>query len=90
MKTMINIKTEVDVKKQAKKVADELGLPLGTLINAYLKEFIRTKEARFSILPQMTPRLEKILEGVERDLKTGRNLSPIFSSSEGMDKYLDN
>lgn len=88
MKTMINIKTDVRVKEEAKKVAHELGFPLGTVINAYLKEFIRTKEAHFSIIPKMTPKLEKILDEVEKDLKLGRNLSPVFSSTEEMDKYL--
>jgi addiction module RelB/DinJ family antitoxin len=89
MKTMISIKTDGKIKNEAKKVAKELGLPLGTVINAYLREFIRTKEAHFSIAPQMTPYLEKVLGGVENDLKTGQNLSPAFSSIKEMDDYLD-
>ena len=90
MKTMINIKTEKDIKIKAQKVAKELGLPLGTVLNAYLREFIRTKKASFSIPPQMTLRLEKLISRVEKDIKAGRNLSPVFTTAEEMDDYLDN
>ena len=38
MKTMINIKADKEVKESAQRVAAELGLPLSTVINAYLKE----------------------------------------------------
>ena len=86
---MINIKTDKDIKIKAQKVAKELGLPLGTVLNAYLREFIRTKKASFRIPPKMTPRLEKIISQVEKDIKLGRNLSPIFTTAEEMDDYLD-
>ena len=89
MKTMINIKTDREVKLKAQKIAKELGLPLGTVINAYLREFVRTKRASFSIPPTMTPRLEKLISQVEKDIKAGRNLSPVFTSALEMDKYLD-
>lgn len=89
MKTMVNIKTDWVVKRQAQKVASELGLSLSAVINAYLKQFVREKEVRFSITPRMTPELENILRGVEADIKKGKNLSPVFSSSKEMDIYLD-
>ena len=86
---MINIKTDKKLKDEAQKVAKELGLPLGTVINAYLREFTRTKEAKFSLIPRMTPKLEKVLDEVELDLKRGRNFSPFFTSVKEMDDYLD-
>ena len=89
MKTMINIKTDRDIKIKAQKVAKKLGLPLGTVLNAYLREFVRTKKASFSIPPKMTPQLEKLIFQVEKDIKTGRNLSPVFTSAKEMDDYLD-
>ncbi len=46
---MINIKADKDIKKKAQKVARDLGLPLSTVINAYLREFIRTKEVHFAV-----------------------------------------
>ena len=90
MKTMINIKTDREIKVKAQKVAKEMGLPLGTVINGFLRQFIIAKEVRFSAPYQMTPKLEKILNRVENDIKFGRNISPVFSSAEEMDAYLDN
>lgn len=89
MKTIVNIKTDQAVKKQAQKVASELGLSLSAVINAYLKHFVREREVQFSVAPRMTSELEDILRGVEADIKKGRNLSPAFSSAKEMDKYLD-
>jgi len=90
MKTMINIKADKEVKRSAQKIAEDLGLPLSGVINAFLKDFIRNKSISFSITPKMTPFLEKLLCGVEADTKKGRNISPIFSSPESANSYLDN
>jgi len=89
MKTQLIIKTDKEVKIEAQKTAKELGLPLSTLINAYLKQFINTKEAHFRILPKMTPRLEKLIERVRKDAKMGKNLSPIFDNAEDAIRYLN-
>ena len=89
MKTMINIKTDKDIKIKAQNVAKELGLPLGTVLNAYLRDFIREKKVSFSAPHKMTPRLEKLISQVERDIKAGRNLSPVFTSADEIDRYLD-
>ena len=50
MKTLLNVKTDKDVKEKAQKIAKGIGLPLSSVINAYLKEFIRSKEVTFSFL----------------------------------------
>jgi antitoxin component of RelBE/YafQ-DinJ toxin-antitoxin module len=89
MKTIINIKADRAVKEQAQEVAHELGVPLSTVINAYLKEFIRGRQVYLSASPRMAPALESILGRVEADLKTGRSLSPKFTSAKAMDDYLD-
>ena len=89
VKTLLNIKTDREVKIEAQKIARELGVPLSTVINAYLKEFVREREVHLSLAPRMSHRLEKLLEGVEKDIKTGRNLSQAFSSGKQMDTYLD-
>lgn len=89
MKTMINIKTDVEVKNNAQKIAKELGLPLGTVINAYLREFIRSRTVGFSTIPKMTPALERLLFGIEKDLAQDKNISPSFASAKDMDDYLD-
>jgi len=82
MQTVIHIKADKEVKENAAKVARELGLNLSDVINASLRNFIRTREIVFSNTPQMTPELEKLLDKVEEDIKHNRNLSPKFESAK--------
>lgn len=89
MKTMINIKADKEVKESAQRVAAELGLPLSSIMNAFLKEFIRNKEVSFSAVPRMTPYLEGLLGNIEEDIKKGRNMSRTFSSAKEANAYLD-
>lgn len=89
MQTVIHIKADKEVKENASKVAHELGLNLSDVINASLRNFIRTREVIFSHTPQMTPELEKLLDKVEKDIKNKINLAGPFSAAEEMDRYLD-
>ena len=59
-KTIINIKADKEVKDQAKRLAERLGVPLSTVINSFLKQFIRSEEVTFSNARVMTPRLEAL------------------------------
>lgn len=89
MKTLINIKTDRDVKISAQKLAKELGLSLSAVVNAYLKQFIRTKAVNFSVAPQMSPELEKLLGQIDYDIARDKNLSPAMRSGKDIDKYFD-
>ena len=90
MKTaVINIKTNKEVKEHAQELAEELGFSLSSLVTASLKQFIRAREVRFSMLPKMTPYLEGVIKKVEKDIKAKKNLSPAFANSADMDKYLN-
>lgn len=88
MKTVINIKTDWEVKKTAQELAKELGLSLSAIVNAYLKQFVRTKEVYFSSVPRMSAALENLLGDVEKDIKAGRDLSIAISSEKELKKYL--
>ena len=89
MRTVIHIKADKEIKENASRVAQELGLNLSDVINASLRTFIRTRTVIFSDTPQMTPELEKYLEKVEEDIKHQRNMIGPFSTPEEMDRYLD-
>jgi DNA-damage-inducible protein J len=88
MKTALNIKTDKDIKQKAQKIAGELGLPLSSIINAYLRQFVREEEIYFSIASTMTHQLEVIIEEAEKDLAQNKNISPAFSSAKELDRYL--
>ena len=89
MRTVIHIKADKEVKENAQKVARELGLNLSDVINASLRNFIRTREVYFSHIPRMTPELEELLDKVDKDIKKKKNFSKAFSTPEEMDRYLD-
>ena len=89
MKTVIHIKTDSEVKENAQKLALGLGLNLSDVINASLRNFIRTREVYFSSVPKMTLEFEKLLGPIDKDIKRGKNLSPEFDNGEEMDAYLN-
>ena len=69
MKTAtINFKTDVYLKDQAQHLAVLIGIPLGSLLHAYLKEFVATQEVFFShnnLKKLRTP--EQILQNLDED-----------------------
>ena len=89
MQTVIHIKADQEVKENAVKIAKELGLSLSDIINASLRNFIRTREITFSHTPQMTPELEKLLAKVEEDIKNNKNLVGPFKTAKEANDYLD-
>ena len=84
-KTLINIKTDKTLKIKAQKVAKDMGVPLGTLINAYLRDLVR--ERRVVISAGLTPnaRTMKILEEIEEDIKDGKNADGPFTYEEAIE-----
>lgn len=89
MRTVIHIKADPEVKENAQRLASRLGLSLSDVINAALRNFIRTREVIFSDTPQMTPEFEKLLDKIEEDIKHGRNLSPAFKTMDEAIEYLE-
>jgi addiction module RelB/DinJ family antitoxin len=85
---VINVRTDKEIKKNALEAARELGISLSDIINAALRNFIRTREVIISDAPQMTPEFEKYLGRIEEDIKHNRNIVGPFKSGEEMDKYL--
>lgn len=88
MKTMINIRADRDVKIAAQKTAAELGIPLSTIINAYLRQFNRTKAVYFQAEEELKSSVKKRLARLHKDVVAGKNLSPVFTDGRDMDKYL--
>ena len=84
MKTsVINVKTDKDIKKSAQRVAEELGLSLSTVINAYLRQFVRNKEIHLSAAPHMSAELEEFLRRLEAMQKTAGPNTEIIISPKG-------
>lgn len=89
MKTLINIKADVEVKRRAQKIAKEIGIPLSTIINAYLKQFGREQRVNFLVPLRPNKKTAKLLRQASDDYRKKKNISPLFSTAEEMDVYLN-
>lgn len=88
MKTAIlNVKVDEQIKKQAQAVAGSFGIPLSTLVNAYLIELAETRQIHFSAVEVMTPQMEKITEIAQKEIEAGETVGP-FETAEAAVDYL--
>jgi antitoxin component of RelBE/YafQ-DinJ toxin-antitoxin module len=79
MNTTMLIKTDKILKTKAQKLAKEMGLPLGTLVNNYLKTFVIDRQAIFTA-PMPNKKTIKIIEQARKDIKAGKNISGPFNT----------
>lgn len=88
MKTaVLNVKVDENVKKQAQVVASSFGIPLSTLVNAYLTELATTGQIHFSAVEIMTPQMEKLIEQAEQQIADDEVSEP-FNTTEDAIAYL--
>lgn len=87
--TVINIKTDKNLKKDAQRLAKNFGLPLSTIVNTYLREFVREKRIVFSEPPTPNIKTGKIIDKAIADIKAGKNLVGPFETVKDMDQFLD-
>lgn len=85
--TVINIRTQPDVKKAAQQVAEDLGMNLSVLINGFLKNLIKTKTINLVDSEEPSQYLIDSIREAEEDIKAGRVVS--FKDGSEAIKYLD-
>ena len=84
----IFIKTEPKVKEEAQKTADELGFSLSSILNAFLRQFVKTKTIHFSVAQEKpNAYLSGLIRKARADLKKGET-SPKFKTVEEFIEYL--
>ena len=84
----IFIKTEPKIKEEAQKTAQELGFSLSSILNAFLRQLVKTKTIHFSIEEEKPSKyLVGLLRQAEADLKKGET-SPKFKTAEEFIEYL--
>lgn len=84
-KTLLTIKTDKSIKAMAQSVAEEIGVPLSTVINAFLKQFVRDREVSFSASYNPSPYLRKMIAQVEKEYSEGN-----FTTSHSIDELMKN
>ncbi|MFZ2152485.1 MAG: hypothetical protein WAV41_00305 [Microgenomates group bacterium] len=86
---VITLKTNNSLKSEAMKIANELGFSLSSLINAYLKDLIRTKSVNFSVSDESHPStfmVDSLLES-SNNKKLGK-VSPPFTDPKKAVEWL--
>ena len=86
-KTLLTVKIDKNLKKAAQEVAEELGFSLGTLVNGFLKQFVRTKEVSFSTSLQPSKYLMSVIDEAEKDLASGK--LPAYKNTDELLKALE-
>lgn len=87
-KTVISVRTDKGVKKRAQQVAGQFGIPLSTLINAFLHELADTGQVYFTTVEVMSPEVEREVALAEKEIKAGE-VSPAFETAEEAMRYLN-
>jgi addiction module RelB/DinJ family antitoxin len=85
--TSLHIKIEPEVKEEAQKAAEELGLSLSAVTKALLKQFVRTKQLNVGFHEIPNSYLIQSLKQSEKDIKTGRTKS--FKDGTAALDYID-
>lgn len=86
---VVNIRVDTQVKRKAKRVAQQLGFSLSALINGYLNHLVRTKAVDFTLEERPSEYLLKSLEKTQKDIQNGR-FSPLFDNSDEAIAWLNN
>jgi len=84
--TTIHIKTEIKTRDAAKKVAEDFGLTLTSLVNALLKQIVRNKRLNLDLEEIPNEYMIESLKKSEEDVKAGRVIS--FELSKEVQDYL--
>lgn len=86
--TVLSVKTNSEVKKKAQIIADDLGFSLSSLINAYLKQLVRTQRVAFTMHEEPSAHFIDTIKKSKADSKAGR-VSPAFTDAENALDWLN-
>lgn len=87
---IITTKIDPQTKREAKKTAESLGMPLSVVIKAFLRHFIKTKTVTFSDRGDEYPNayLRRVIKQAEKDWEKGK-VSPAFNNPEDAIAWLN-
>lgn len=84
---MISVRVDANTKAAVQEVLATVGLKLGTVINAYLRQIAMTRKVEFYAPEEMTPQLEMLIAQVEKEIAAGQ-ISPKFDNAADLIKSL--
>ena len=89
MQTTLTIKTDKKLRDDAKKTDEELGVPLTTIVNSMLKQFVREQAVVLTTYP--TPKASKLREWakISDDMDKHPEKYKVYNSVEEYLAHLD-
>lgn len=69
-KTLLTVKIDKKLKERSKRTAMEFGIPLGTMVNSFLRNMVENRSFALTLRP--TARLQKSILEAEREYKSGK------------------
>ena len=76
MKTAaISVKIDPKVKKEAQRIANDLGFSLSDVVNASLKNLVREKTINYTLLTP-SPKLKRIIRQAKKEYEKGEFFGP--------------
>ena len=88
MNTTLMIKTDARLRDEAREIAKELGVPLTTIVNSLLKQFVREKKFSVSVEPSPSDQKIKLWEELSKEMDSHTSTMKSFSSSKELLSYL--
>ena len=85
----ITVKIDADVKQQAQKLAQKLGISLSAIVENKLREVVRERRVVFEEELVPNEKTAKELVKIEADINAGRNLSGPFNTFEELERHLN-
>lgn len=70
-KTLLTVKIDKMLKKSAQKTAEDIGIPLGTIVNSMLKQMVRDKKVNLSLSYQPSKSTIRAIKEYEKDIAKG-------------------
>ena len=90
MKSVLTtFKTDPKIKKQAQKIAADMGFSLSSILNAYLTKLVRDKTIYFTVNEKPTEYMANSIDEARKELKNG-DVSPKFNNAKDAIEWLDN
>ena len=89
-KTMLNFKIDTKLKKELKKTADTMGLPVSALMNNAARQIVQQRSATFQAPLIPNAKTGRELKKAMAEIKAGKYKKwPTFKTGPEMDRYLD-
>jgi len=88
--TTLTIKTDRSLRDAAKHTASELGIPLTTIMNSMLRQFVRERKFAVSLEPRLSPQQARLYEkaSTEMDASMKRGTQTAFYDAESLLAHL--